>query len=51
MWLNIIASKCIICNFENSFKYGSNRFNYQANCPVPAINIEISEFENVNYIQ
>lgn len=46
---NIIASKCRICNFENTFKYGGNRFNYQTNCPVPAINIETEEFENVNY--
>lgn len=47
---NIIASKCRQCNFENSFKYGGNRFDYQTNCPVPAINIETGEFENVNYI-
>ena len=47
---NIIASKCRICNFENTFKYGGSRFDYQTNCPVPAINIETEEFENVNYI-
>ena len=46
---NIIASKCRICNFENTFKYGGNRFDYKTNCPVPAINIETGEFENVNY--
>jgi len=46
---NIIASKCRICNFENTFKYGGNRFDYQTNCPVPAINIKTGEFENVNY--
>ena len=46
---NIIASKCRNCNFENTFKYGGNRFDYQTNCPVPAINIETGEFENVNY--
>ncbi|WP_420287298.1 hypothetical protein VT569_05215 [Flavobacterium psychrophilum] len=46
---NIIASKCRICDFENTFKYGGNRFDYQTNCPVPAINIETREFENVNY--
>ena len=47
----IIASKCRTCNFENSFKYGGNRFNYQTNCPVPAINIETGEFENINYFE
>lgn len=46
---NIIVSKCRICDFENTFKYGGNRFDYQTNCPVPAINIETGEFENVNY--
>lgn len=46
---NIIASKCRICSFENTFKYGGNRFDYQTNCPVPAVNIETEEFENVNY--
>ena len=43
---NIIASKCRICNFENTFSYGGNRFNYLTNCPVPAINTETEEFEN-----
>lgn len=47
---NIIGAKCRVCNFENTFKYGGNRFDYQTNCPVPAINIETGEFENVNYI-
>lgn len=46
---NIIASKCRVCNFENTFKYGGDRFDYQINCPVPAINTETGEFENVNY--
>ena len=48
---NIIASKCRICNFENTFKYGCNRFSYQTNSYVPAINIETEEFENVNYYE
>ena len=48
---NIIASKCRICNFENTFTYGGNRFNYQTNCPVPSINIETNEFENVNHFE
>ena len=48
---NIIASKCRICNFENTFKYGGNRFDFQTNCPVPALNVEIEDFENVNYIE
>jgi hypothetical protein len=47
---NIIDSKCRNCNFEKTFKYGGNKFNYQTNCPVPAINLETGEFENVNYI-
>ena len=48
---NIIASKCRICNFENTFKYGGNRFDFQTNCPVPALNVETEDFENVNYIE
>lgn len=46
---NIIASKCKSCGFSNKFKYGGNRFSYQTHCPVPAINKETLEFENVNY--
>ena len=47
----IIASKCKSCGFSNDFKYGGNKFNYLTNCPVPAINIETDEFENVNYYE
>ena len=48
---NIIASKCRVCNFENTFKYGGNRFSYQTYSYVPAINIETDEFENVNHVE
>jgi len=47
----IIASKCRICNFENTFKYGGNIFNYEIKYYVPAINIETDKFENVNYFE
>ncbi len=47
----IIAAKCRVCNFENTFKYGGNRFSYQTYCYVPAINIETNEFENVNHVE
>jgi hypothetical protein len=40
----IITGRCKSCDFENSFKYGGNRFDYQTNCLVPAINIETNEF-------
>ena len=46
-----LVGRCKSCDFENSFKYGGNRFDYQANCPVSAINIETDEFENVNYFE
>ena len=48
---NIIASKCRICGFTNEFSYGGGRYSYQAHCPVPAINKETLEFENVNYLE
>ena len=47
----ILAGRCKSCDFENSFKYGGNRFDHQTNCPVPTINIETDEFENVNYFE
>lgn len=46
----LLATKCKVCNFENTFNYGGNRFDYETNCPVPAINVETGEFENINYI-
>ena len=46
----IISTNCKKCGFRNKFSYGGNRFNYLTNCPVPAINIETEEFENINYI-
>ena len=45
----IITSKCRSCNFEKTFQYGGNRADFQTNFPVPAINIETGEFENINY--
>ena len=47
----IIATKCKNCGFTNEFTYGGNRMNYQNYCPVPAINAETLEFENVNFIE
>ena len=47
----IIASKCKLCGFSNIFSFGGGMFNYQTNCPVPAINKETLEFENVNYLE
>ena len=48
---NIVASKCKSCGFSNEFRYGGGRFSYETNCPVPAINKETLEFENINYIE
>ena len=47
---NIIKSKCQSCGFLNEFRFGGGRFNYLTNCPVPAINKETLEFENINYL-
>jgi hypothetical protein len=44
-----VATLCRTCGFENKFSIGGGRFNYQTNCPVPAINKETLEFEQVNY--
>lgn len=46
----ILKANCRICSFETDFNYGGGRFNYHENCPVPAINKETEQFENVNYI-
>lgn len=46
---NVIATLCRTCGFENKFRIGGGRFNYQTYCPVPAINKETFEFENINY--
>ena len=46
---NIIATLCRNCGFKNEFNLGGGKFSYKTNCPVPAINIETKEFENVNY--
>jgi hypothetical protein len=45
----VISTVCKKCGFSNTFSYGGNKLGYQTNCPVPAINIENGEFENVNY--
>ena len=48
---NIITSTCKSCGFSNQFRLGGGRFSYQTNCPVPAVNKESLEFENVNYYE
>jgi hypothetical protein len=48
---NIVATLCRLCGFENKFRIGGGRFSYQTNCPVPAINKETLEFENVNHYE
>ncbi|MBP2281723.1 rubredoxin [Flavobacterium sp. CG_23.5] len=46
---NIVASLCRNCGFKNEFRVGGGRFSYKTNCPVPAINKETLEFENINH--
>ncbi|RRJ92467.1 hypothetical protein [Flavobacterium macacae] len=48
---NIIASKSKSCGFSNEFSFGGGRYSYQTYCPVPAINKETLEFENINYLE
>ena len=48
---NIVATKCRSCGFTNEFRLGGGRFDYQTYCPVPAINKETLEFENINYYE
>jgi len=48
---NVIASKCRLCGFTNQFSLGGGRFSYLTNRPVPAINKETLEFENINYYE
>ena len=48
---NIVASKCRTCGFTNEFVLGGGRFNYQTYCPIPAINKETLEFEQINYYE
>lgn len=48
---NIVATLCRSCGFKNKFGIGGGRFNYLTHCPVPAINKETLEFENVNYYE
>ena len=45
----VVASLCRSCGFKNEFRIGGGWFNYQTYCPVPAINKETLEFEQVNY--
>ena len=47
----VVASLCRLCGFKNEFRIGGGRFNYQTYCPVPAINKETLEFEQVNYLK
>ena len=48
---NIVATLCRSCGFEIEFRIGGGRFNYQTYCPVPAINKETLEFEQINYYE
>ena len=48
---NIVATKCRSCGFNNEFRLGGGRFDYQTYCPVPAINKETLEFENINHYE
>ena len=48
---NIVATKCRTCGFTNEFRLGGGRFDYQTYCPVPAINKETLEFENINHYE
>jgi hypothetical protein len=48
---NVIATKCKSCGFSNQFSFGGGKFSYKTNCPVPAINKETLEFENINYFE
>lgn len=45
----IIASKCKICDFENTFSYEGSRFDFQTYNPVPAYDKTTQELESVNY--
>ncbi len=46
---NIVATKCRLCGFTNEFQLGGGKFDYKTKCPVPAINKETLEFENINH--
>lgn len=48
---NILVSLCRSCGFTNEFRLGGGRFDYQTYCPVPAINKETLEFENINHYE
>ena len=48
---NIVATKCRTCGFTNEFRLGGGRFDYLTYCPVPAINKETLEFENINHYE
>jgi hypothetical protein len=48
---NKIGSKCRLCGFENDFIVGGGKFDYKTDCPVPAINKESLEFENINHYE
>src|SRR5690606_35094873 len=48
---SIIKSKCSVCDYQNEFRFGGGRFDFQTNCPVPAINKETGEFVNINFYE
>lgn len=47
----VVATLCRTCGFENKFRIGGGRLDYQTYCPVPAINKETLEFEQINYYE
>lgn len=46
-----ISTLCKSCGFSNEFNFGGSRFGYRTNCPVPALNKQTLNFENVNYFE
>jgi hypothetical protein len=46
-----IYANCNLCGFSNNFNFGGSKTNYLKYCPVPAINLTTSLFENVNYFE
>jgi len=46
-----IYANCNLCGFSTNFNFGGSIANYLKYCPVPAINLTTSLFENVNYFE
>ena len=47
----VVASLCRSCGFKNEFRIGGGKFEYKTYCPVPAINKQTLEFQQVNYYE